>query len=396
MEECVLIDQTALNEIIIPTTVIDRQLADGSRHKEEVVNKSQIFITTAGYRNTFAYAKLIELLVQSILNPDETMILGGTYKIPVAEGLQDADWLDQIKMQDTFNEDSFEREYLSSWTGDAENAFFSSEKFDQARVLNLAEYEPSNRNPKSVYYIIGVDVGRIGCTTEATVFKVSPQPQGGSIKSLVNIYTYDAQHFEEQAVNLKKLFYQYRARALSIDANGLGVGLVDFMVKSQTLKDTQEYFPPFGVINDEEGLYKKFKTFDTEADAMYLIKANAPFNTEAYSYAQIQMASGKIRFLVDERTAKTKLMSTKVGQNMSLDKRNEYLRPFVQTSILREQILNLVETNEGVNIILKQASRGIAKDKFSSFIYGLYFIKQEEERKKKRQGRNIKDFLFFN
>ena len=44
MEECVLIDQTALNEIIIPTTVIDRQLADGSRHKEEVVNKSQIFI----------------------------------------------------------------------------------------------------------------------------------------------------------------------------------------------------------------------------------------------------------------------------------------------------------------------------------------------------------------
>ena len=44
MEECVLIDQTALNEIIIPTTVIDRQLADGTRHKEETVNKSQIYI----------------------------------------------------------------------------------------------------------------------------------------------------------------------------------------------------------------------------------------------------------------------------------------------------------------------------------------------------------------
>lgn len=40
MEECVLIDQTALNEIIIPTTVIDRQLADGTRYPDEVVNKS--------------------------------------------------------------------------------------------------------------------------------------------------------------------------------------------------------------------------------------------------------------------------------------------------------------------------------------------------------------------
>ena len=38
MEECVLIDQTALNEIIIPTTNVNRLLPDGTRHKEEVVN----------------------------------------------------------------------------------------------------------------------------------------------------------------------------------------------------------------------------------------------------------------------------------------------------------------------------------------------------------------------
>jgi hypothetical protein len=38
-------------------------------------------------------------------------------------------------------------------------------------------------------------------------------------------------------------------------------------------------------------------------------------------------------------------------------------------------MLNLVEDNEGVNIILKQSSRGIPKDKFSAFEYGLYYIK---------------------
>ena len=53
-----------------------------------------MYITTAGYRNSFAYKKLIELLVQSILKPDEVMILGGTYQIPVVEGLQDENWLD--------------------------------------------------------------------------------------------------------------------------------------------------------------------------------------------------------------------------------------------------------------------------------------------------------------
>jgi hypothetical protein len=48
MEECVLIDGDILNEVIIPTTNVDRLLPDGSRHKEENVNKSQIYITTAG------------------------------------------------------------------------------------------------------------------------------------------------------------------------------------------------------------------------------------------------------------------------------------------------------------------------------------------------------------
>jgi len=88
------------------------------------------------------------------------------------------------------------------------------------------------------------------------------------------------------------------------------------------------------------------------------------------------MSSGKIKFLIDESEAKAKMMETKAGQNMSVDQRNDYLRPFVLTTILREQMLNLVEDNQGVNIILKQDSRGIKKDKFSAFVYGLYYIKQ--------------------
>lgn len=44
MEECVLIDKTALNEIVIPTTNVDRLLPDGTRDRKETVNKSQIYV----------------------------------------------------------------------------------------------------------------------------------------------------------------------------------------------------------------------------------------------------------------------------------------------------------------------------------------------------------------
>ena len=228
------------------------------------------------------------------------------------------------------------------------------------------------------------------------VFKVTPQPQGASIKSLVNLFTYEAQHFEQQAINIKRLYYRYKARKIALDTNGLGIGLLDFMVKAQQTDDGQ-YLPPFGIENDEQGVYKGYfrGVSDVQKDAIFQIKANAPINTQAYSYAQTQMSSGKIKFLIDESEAKAKMMETKTGQNMSIDQRNDYLRPFVLTTVLREQMLNLVEDNEGVNIILKQDSRSIKKDKFSAFVYGLYFIKQQEDRMRKRKKRDISKFSFF-
>ena len=52
MEECILIDQTMLNEVIIPTMNVDRRLADGSRQEDEVINKSQIYVKFFGQNVT--------------------------------------------------------------------------------------------------------------------------------------------------------------------------------------------------------------------------------------------------------------------------------------------------------------------------------------------------------
>lgn len=308
-------------------------------------------------------------------------------------------FIEELKLDGTYNDSSFSREYESEWSGDAENAFFSSEKFDKYRVLLQPEYEFSGRNSKTQYYVLGVDVGRIGCTTEVSIIKVTPQVQGADLKSLVNIYTYEAEDFEMQSINIKKLYNKYKARIVSVDANGLGVGLIDFMTKAQIDPDTGESLSAFGVAGgtseDTLELYKKIKGPEVENDALFLIKANAPINTEMHTYVQTQLASGKIKFLIDENQAKTKLMSTKVGQNMSPDKRADHLRPFTQTTILKDQMLNLVEENEGTNIILKQSNKSIKKDKFSSFEYGMYFIKKEEDKKKRRRNRNIADMMFF-
>ena len=80
---------------------------------------------------------------------------------------------------------------------------------------------------------------------------------------------------------------------------------------------------------------------------------------------------------------------------MTPEKRADYLKPFTLTSILREEMLNLREETEGTNIKLKQATKSIKKDKFSAFEYGLYYIKECEEVKRKKKKFNAKDWAFY-
>lgn len=395
LEECVGIDGDILSQVLIPMMNVSRKCLDGTTQEDEPLNKSQLYITTAGYKDTFSYDKLIQLLVTMITEPEKAYILGGTYRVPVLAGLIARDFVLDLKRDGTFNEASFDREYESKWTGNAEDAFFNIEYFDRNRKLLKPEYEFSGRSAKAAYYIISVDVGRKGCQSVAEIFKVTPQTDGSSVKSLVNIETYEDAHFEDQAIKLKKLFMRYKARRLVIDGNGLGIGLLDYMVKSQVDPVSGDLIPDFGIYNDPEGYYKKYKTENTILEAIYVIKANAPINTEAYSTVAVQLQSGKLRLLIDERVAKNKLLGTKLGQAMTPEQRADYLRPFTLTSILKEEMANLREEREGVNIVLKQANKRIPKDKFSSLCYGLYYIKQEEESKKKKKNFNVKDFMFF-
>ena len=395
LEECVGIDQKMLQEILIPLMNVSRQCMDGTTHEEEVLNQSQLYITTAGYKNTYSYDKLIQTLVQMLTEPDKAFVMGGTWRIPVAIGLQPKNFINDLKKDSTFNEASFGREYESKWSGTVEDAFFDGEKFDRNRILQKPENEWSGRSSSQAYYILSVDVGRKGCQSVICVFKVTPQPQGTSIKNLVNIYTIEDGHFEDQAIKIKKLFYKYKARRVVIDGNGLGIGLLDYMIKSQ-VDGSGDYYPPFGIYNDDENFYKKFRTNDTEDEAIYIIKANAPINTEAYSTVQSQIESGKVKFLIEEKIAKNKLLGTKVGQAMNPEQRNEYLIPYKLTSILKEEMLNLREENEGINNILRQANKSVKKDKFSALCYGLYYIKQEEDNKRKKKRFNAKDWRLFN
>lgn len=89
------------------------RMVNGETDPEEPLNKSQVFITTAGYKNTYSYEKLIQILCQAVARPKEAIVLGGSWRVPVVEGLLDRDFVTQLRLDGTFNEAAFDREYES-------------------------------------------------------------------------------------------------------------------------------------------------------------------------------------------------------------------------------------------------------------------------------------------
>lgn len=369
------------------TMNVSRNVAGHGVDPNEKLNKSQIYITTAGYKGTYGYEQLIQILCQAVARPKDAIVLGGSWRVPVIEGLLDKNFIQELKMDGTFNEASFDREYESKWAGDIESAFFDSERFNKLRVLNLPEHKYNNKLNKNSYYVLGVDVGRHECNTEVVVIKVSPLTTGYLMKQVVNIYPIEAENFVMQAVKIKRIFENFKCRAAVVDGNGLGAGLVDLLVVNTHDPDSGETLPGWGVINDEDRAYRNMYDENTIHDAMYIMKANTVLNSEMYAYCKTQIINGRVRFLVDDNIAKNKLMSQSQGQKMTPSQRADYLMPYVQTNILKEQMMNLIQENEGAHIILKQSNRKVPKDKFSALIYGLYYCKLEEDKRGKRRSR---------
>ena len=175
------------------------------------------------------------------------------------------------------------------------------------------------------------------------------------------------------------------------------------MLDDQDDPDTGEPLPTLGIYNYDDmddSTKRNYKGLEEQSNnlvknAMWLMKANVPLNSEMYSYVQNQLQSGKIDLLIDSNVAKNKLMAQSQGKRMNAVQRAEKLRPFVETDILKSQMANLIQENEGANIILKQSSRKVLKDKVSALMYGLYWCKVQEDKRGRRKGRNISDFLFF-
>lgn len=98
---------------------VDRREPNGAVNNE-APNGQSVYITTAGSKTCFMYSKLVELVVNSILRPNEFYVFGMDYRVPVRYGLITQAKIDDQRLSSTYSSEAFARESmsinLSRWT----------------------------------------------------------------------------------------------------------------------------------------------------------------------------------------------------------------------------------------------------------------------------------------
>lgn len=334
---------------------------------------------------------MIQLIIWMLVRHN-AFVWGGDYRIPMMHGLLNEDFIEELKEDGTYNEMDFASEYESLWAGAAQNAFFNPDEFDKFRTLHKAEDTYMYVNDAEFFYIMGIDVARLKAQTAIQILKVVKRPIG-YYKYLVNTYIFENRHFLSQSVEIKKKAMEFNVQQIIIDGSGLGVGLVDFLILDNQDEVTGNIYPSFAVNNDAN--YDQFKKPDS-LPLLHIIKPNDELNSQIFVNCLTQFSSGRIKLLVHEKTAKTHLLNTKKGREMESEQKAYYLMPYNYTSILKQEMMNLRQKHDGKNLRLEQV-RPIGKDKFSAFVYALWYVKLLEDKLiQVRKARKATDFVFYN
>ena len=382
-------EEESINTIVLPLLNVSRRMPNNEINEKEP-NQQVICCTSAWQKQSFAYDKLIGIFEESIMQPSKAFCMGCDYRVPMLHGLLGKDYITRLKLDPAFNEVSFATEYLSLWQGASDESWFNFERMRKHRKIKNPETHAKFRPGSNQFYLLSVDVGRLNDQTVVSVFRVNIDEQGRHWATLVNLYVIarvaETKTFSQQAIDIKKIIAAFQPREVVIDTNGLGVGIADEMIKPQT-DEVGNIWPAYAFHNDENYYAIQPKS---APKILYGIKANGPLNSKIHGNAYSRLSSGLVKFLVTEQEAKSSLMSTAAGQKMSVIKRIERLMPHEMTTKLFEEMANLrlKKTGSSTDIVLEQINPRYPKDKYSSFAYGLWRIKElEEEYTTKRRRR---------
>lgn len=386
IEESAQINNKLFKDALEPIPNVARKTIGDLRIDSPVEMHGQIhFFTTSWYRGTSEFERCLKFF-DDMVNLKGVFILGASYELNLlAERGESKSTILSKKDNDPI---FFALNYESKWIGAGEGALISIDKIMDLRSIETPETEKNKKSNDE--YILSVDVARSvnsdNNQSSICILKIT-RKKDGSVQnvSLVNIINYPSnKSFEELSVEIKKLKIRFDAKAIVVDTNGLGIGLLEYLGKEQFDAITNESLGAFKPFNEELESAEKY------AEEIVFSLKSQHINREIIINFQDYVENKKLRLLMKKNVVDSNI-------TYSNDEIENKVAPFIQTDLLIDEIANIkLDISESNTFKISRLSRRIEKDRYSALAYGLYYIKKYEEYNLKVSNFNVNDYFLVN
>lgn len=382
MEESALINDLVFQDALEPIPNVPRRTIG----RESLINADELsgqihFLTTAYFKNS-EYERSLQM-IDEMADLKGMMVLGADWQLACEYGRGETK-SQILAKKEKLSPIFFATNYDSRWVGSTDNCLVDIDKLMELRILPKAELKSDG---KSEYYI-GVDVARSTKTsnnqTSISVGKVK-RDKNDRVKyiQLVNLINLpNGMNFTGQAIIIKKLRNTFKAKKVILDGNGLGVGLVDELLKLHIDPITGDELIAYDTINTDH----ESDEAETEK-CLFVVNAQGINSDIIVNF--INMVEGKTLQLLD-KVDQNKLDSS------DTDFMSNGLLGSIQTEFFIEEVANLqLKTMNGGKLTVERNSKSLDKDRYSSCSYMMYYIMTYENKTKKDKDSSMLDYCFF-
>lgn len=390
VDEFRMVDLTVINTVLRKFLTAPRTPGYLSQPEYEHLTERncEMYMSSAWYKSHWSFSKLQAYFANMLDDTKKYFCVGLPYQLAIKENLLQREQVEDEMSEADFDATSFKMEMGAEWYGDSDGAFFKFDDISPRRKLKTAFYPLSvyrnhNLRPPELatneQRILSVDVALMASkkhSNDASALIINsaiPTEHNDYISNIVYVETHEGLTTDELGILIMRTFYQYNCTQLVLDANGVGTGVYDFIIKDQ-------YDPEYGVTYDalnccnDSNMAERCKVRNAQK-VIWSIKATADFNTKAATSLRAAFQNGNINLLVSEFEAEELVKKIRGFAKMTPIEQAKIKAPYMQTSLMINELINLEHEIKGTNVKIKEKS-GMRKDRYSSLQYNYYAVQQ--------------------
>lgn len=410
IDECRLVDLNVINTVLRKFLTASRQpgYLKNAKYKHLQEDNKEIYMSSAWYQDHWLYNKACDFYSNMLGDGGRYFMCALPYQVSVKEGLLKKSKIEDEMAESTYDEISQSMEWDALFYGDGDGAFFSFDDVSSRRKLKSPIYPPSIMTNKTYKVpdlkdgerrILSVDVALMASTkhnNDASAIIINsaiPTNGGNYIANIVWMENHEGLNADELALIVRRLYKTYKCTDLAIDTLNGGLSVFDKLVQDIVDPETGELYPALSCCNDKD-MAERCKVPNAPKE-IWSIKGSASFNNEICVLLRSGFKTNQINLLVSEVEAESVLSKKfKNFNRMEVYEQVNYKMPYVQTSLLVNELTKLEYEVKGTNIKIKERS-GMRKDRYSSLAYNFWVQHQLELNvlRKHQASFNVVDYV---